>query len=134
MGNTQQKESGFESVSKLWTHSDSKGLKCPNCKGNLILVQVEPIEDWNNPYQSYNTIIECTSCPYQIKSISYTILGSVKDYSVDRVHINGWSPSGSRVEVELEHIIDYGLLKELKQSSELVEFLVVDDHVIQVVG
>lgn len=134
MGNIHQNNSGMKTISKLWTYSDSNGLKCPDCKGNLILVQIEPIEDWNNPYQSYNTEIECTSCNFHMKSISFTILGSVKDYTVDRVVINGWSPSGSRVETEFEHIIDYGLLKELKQSNELVEFLIVDNHVIQVVG
>ena len=134
MGNVHHKATNLKMVSNLWKYSNNKGLKCPQCKSNLILFQVDPIEDWNNPYQTYETVIECTSCSFKTKSISYTILGSVKDYSVDRLKINGWSPSGSRVEAEFEHIIDYSLLKELKKSNELVEFLIVDDHVIQVVG
>ena len=134
VGKNQQNKSSLKMVSNLWMNSDKDGMKCPKCKSNLILVQVEPIEDWNSPYQSYETIIECTSCSFETNATSYTILGSIKDYSVDKVTIYGWSPSGSRVETTFEHILDYNLLKELKKSNELVEFLIVEDHVIQVIG
>jgi hypothetical protein len=134
VGNVRKNETNLKMVSNLWIYSDKEGMKCPKCKANLILVQVDPIEDWNNPYQSYETIVECTSCSFKTHAISYTILGSVKDYSVDHVTINGWSPSGSRVETTFEHILDYNLLKELKQSNEMVEFLIVEDHAIQVIG
>ena len=134
VGNNKSQNGMLKTISKLWINSNKKGLKCPHCKSNLILVQVDPIDDWDNPYQSYDTIVECTSCSFQTRSISYTILGSLNDYNVDHVTIDGWSPSGSRVETTFEHILDYDLLKELKTSHEMVEFLIIDDHVIQVVG
>ena len=134
VGNNKSQNDMLKTISKLWINNNKKGLKCPHCKSNLILIQVDPIDDWDNPYQSYNTVVECTSCSFQTRSTSYTILGSLNDYSVDHVTIDGWSPSGSRVETTFEHILDYDLLKELKKSHEMVEFLIIDDHVIQVVG
>ena len=117
----------------LWDRKQGKSLTCPDCNGELIVVQLDPIEDWNNPFQSYNSVLECINCPFHTKATSFTILGSVDDFNVDTVRINGWSPSGSRVVSEYEHIIDYNLLKELKTNNELVEFLIVDNHVIQVI-
>jgi hypothetical protein len=74
------------------------------------------------------------SCSYKINTVSYTILGSVDHYDNQCVTIYGWSPSGSRVETIIEHLLDYQLLKEIQQSGELVEFLIVDNHAIEVIG
>jgi len=41
---------------------------------------------------------------------------------------------GSRVLSHYEHILDYEQLKRLKESAELVEFLIVNDMVIQIIG
>jgi hypothetical protein len=123
-----------KTLSDLWKYSDASGLKCPVCQKDLILIQAREIQDDLNPYQTYVTIIECMSCSYQIKTESFTILGAISDYTVDQITIHGWSPSGSRVKTTVEHIIDYQLLKQLKQSGKLVEFLIVDDHAVQVIG
>jgi len=45
-----------------------------------------------------------------------------------------WSPSGSRVMSHYEHVLNYDFLKKLKESGELVEFLIVNEHAVQVVG
>jgi hypothetical protein len=124
--------STFKTTSDLWKNN-KKGFKCPNCNADLIVVQADVIQDWNNPYQLYDTIVECGYCSFQARAVSYTILGSLKKYDITTVTIDGWSPSGSRVETTFEHLLDYHLLKELKSSDELVEFLIVDDHVIQVI-
>ncbi|MBN2066051.1 MAG: hypothetical protein JW771_04495 [Candidatus Thermoplasmatota archaeon] len=123
----------MEILADIWQRDASNSMKCPKCKGKLVLVQVEPINDAENAYVPYDTIIECTSCSFKIRAESFTILGSVKDFDMNQVEIGSWSPSGSRVLSKYEHIIDYDLLKSLKDSAELVEFLVVDDQVVQVI-
>jgi hypothetical protein len=117
----------------LWDHKQMGSLICPKCGGELIVVQLDPIEDWQNPYNSYNSVIECINCSFHTKATSFTILGSVNDFTVDTVKISGWSPSGSRIVADYEHILNYELLKEIKTNNELVEFLIVDNHVIQVI-
>jgi Zn ribbon nucleic-acid-binding protein len=122
----------LKNISDLWK-INKKGFKCPNCKADLIIVQADAIQDWNNPYQSYDTIVECVYCSFQAQAVSYTILGSLNKYDINKITIEGWSPSGSRVETTLEHLLDYQLLKELKSSQDLVEFLIIDEHAIQVI-
>jgi len=123
----------MEIVSKIW---DKKGasMKCPKCGGNMVMIQVEPIHDAENAYVPYDTIIECTSCNYQIRTESFTILGSVKNFDLKNIEIASWSPSGSRVISNYEHVLDYDSLKELKESGELKEFLVVNNQVVQIIG
>ncbi|MBN2603076.1 MAG: hypothetical protein JXA91_02970 [Candidatus Thermoplasmatota archaeon] len=121
-------------LASIWSHSSNGNITCPLCKAKLILVQVAPIEDYTNAYTPYDTILECTSCSFQIRAESFTILGSVKDFDHDHIDIASWSPSGSRVISHYEHILDYELLKNLKQTEELVEFLIVNKHVIQIIG
>jgi hypothetical protein len=58
----------------------------------------------------------------------------VKNFDLKYIEIASWSPSGSRVISRYEHILDYDLLKKLKNSSELKEFLIVNKQVIQVIG
>ena len=123
-----------EILAGIWDKASDKPMICPQCKGKLILVQVEPIPDVENAYIPYDTVIECTSCSFKIRVESFAILGSIKDFDVEHVEIGSWSPSGSRVLSRYEHILDYELLKKLKESSALVEFLIVNKQVVQVIG
>ena len=107
---------------------------CPQCKRTLTMIQIEPISDTENPYVPYKTVIECVSCSFKLTTESFTILGSVKDFDSHHIEIASWSPSGSRVLSKYEHILSYNLLKELKKSAELVEFLIVNKQVVQVIG
>ena len=125
-------EPGISGWDKTGHGHDS--LKCPDCGKKLVLVQVEPIYDAHNAYVPYDTVIECTSCPFSLTAESFSILGSVKSFDMSEIEIASWSPSGSRVLSKYEHILDYDLLKSLKESAELVEFLVVDRQVVQVIG
>jgi hypothetical protein len=124
----------MEFLAKIWDRKTSQVLACPQCKSKMIIVQIEPIHDDENAYVPYDTIIECTNCDFKIRAESFSILGSVKDFDLKYVQIASWSPSGSRVISRYEHILDYDLLKKLKESTELKEFLIVNKHVIQVIG
>ena len=117
----------------IWKKTGSS-MVCPQCKGSLTMVLVEPIYDSSNPYTPYKTIIECDYCSFKLTTESFTILGSVKDFDSHFVEIASWAPSGSRVISKYEHILSYDLLKELKKTAELVEFLIVNKHVVQVIG
>ena len=123
-----------EVLADIWGRRGGKSLVCPKCGGNLVLVQIEPIYDAEDAFTPYDTIIECNSCSFNIRAESYTILGSVKDFDEEHVEIGCWSQSGSRVLSTYEYVLDYDLLKQLKESGELVEFLIVNKRVIQVIG
>ena len=120
-------------VASLWD-KNRDSLVCPKCGGKMIMIQLDPINDYSNPYISYDSIIECTNCDNKIRAESFTILGSVKNFDLKEIEIASWSPSGSRVISIYEHILDYDLLKQLKESGELKEFLVVNKQVVQVIG
>ena len=124
----------MEIVASIWGKENHDAMKCPKCGGKMVLIQVEPLPDAENAYVPYDTIIECNSCSFKVRAVSFSILGSVKDFDMRHVEIGSWSPSGSRVLSKYEHILDYDLLKKLKQSGELVEFLVVNNQVVQVIG
>lgn len=124
----------MEILTNIWSKDGNKSLICPKCNGKLVLIQIEPIPDAQNAYIPYDTVIECTHCSFKIRAESFSILGSVKDFDLKSIEIGSWSPSGSRVISKYEHILDYDLLKELKKSGELVEFLVVNNQVVQVIG
>jgi len=124
----------MEFLAKIWDRKNNNVLVCPQCKSKMIIVQLEPIQDSENPYVPYETIIECTYCDFKIRAESFSILGSVKDFDLKYIDIASWSPSGSRVISHYEHLLDYELLKKLKESSELKEFLIVNKQVIQVIG
>ncbi len=130
------KKSHMKILASVWdkTGHGHDSLKCPDCGKRLVLIQVEPIYDAQNAYVPYDTVIECTSCPFSLRAESFSILGSVKSFDMNEIEIASWSPSGSRVLSKYEHILDYDLLKSLKESAELVEFLVVDRQVVQVIG
>jgi DNA-directed RNA polymerase subunit RPC12/RpoP len=120
-------------VASIWDNK-TRSMKCPKCGGEMVLIQVEQIEDHDNPYVPYDTIIECNSCNFKVRTESLTILGSIKDFDMRNIEIGSWSPSGSRVVSKYEHVLDYNVLKNLKKSGELVEFLVVNNQVVQVIG
>lgn len=124
----------MEILAEVWDHSSNKSLTCPQCGHKMIIVQVEPIQDAEDAYIPYDTVIECTSCDFKIRAESFSILGSVKNFDLKNVEIASWSPSGSRVISRYEHILDYDLLKKLKEKAELKEFLIVNKQVIQVIG
>lgn len=124
----------LEIVADLWDRTGKKTMVCPKCKSEMIMVQLEPIQDAENAYIPYDTVIECTHCDFKIRAESFTILGSVKTFDLKNVEIASWSPSGSRVISNYEHVLDYGLLKKVKDSGELKEFLIVNKKVIQVIG
>jgi hypothetical protein len=124
----------IEILASIWGKGGDDILLCPQCKNKMVIVQVEPIPDAENAYIPYDTIIECTHCDFKIRAESFTILGSVKNFDSDYVEIASWSPSGSRVISRYEYTLDYNLLKQLKDSAELKEFLIVNKQVIQVIG
>jgi len=121
-------------LAEVWDQSSNKSLSCPQCGHKMIIVQVEPIQEAEDAYTPYDTVIECTSCDFKIRAESFSILGSVKNFDLKNVEIASWSPSGSRVISTYEHVLDYDLLKNLKESAELKEFLIVNKQVIQVIG
>jgi hypothetical protein len=123
----------MEVLKDIWDKSRGTMI-CPQCKGTLTLIQIEPIESADEAYTPYKTVIECTSCSFKLVTESFTILGSVKQFDSHQVEIGSWSPSGSRVTSKYEHIISYDLLKKLQKSGELVEFLIVNKQVVQVIG
>jgi hypothetical protein len=118
----------------IWRQSSQRSMICPQCKGFLTVVQVDPIYDTDNAYTPYRTIVECSSCSFRMVTESFTILGGIKDFDNEYVEIGSWGPSGSRVLSRFKHSISSNLLDELKKSQELVEFLVVNEHVVQVIG
>jgi hypothetical protein len=118
----------------IWGQTAQRSMVCPQCKGFLTVVQVEPIYDTDNAYTPYRTVVECSTCSFRMVTESFTILGGIKDFDNEFVEIGSWGPSGSRVLQRFKHSISSNLLTELKKSQELVEFLVVNEHVVQVIG
>ena len=119
---------------KVWDESASGTMICPQCKGFLTIVQIEPIYDTENAYTPYRTVVECATCSFRMVTESFTILGGIKDYTAEYVDIGSWGPSGSRVLSRFKHTISPELLADLKKTQELVEFLIVNEHVVQVIG
>jgi hypothetical protein len=118
----------------IWKQTGKRSMTCPQCKGFLTIVLVEPIYETDNAYTPYRTVVECSSCSFRMVTESFTLLGGVKDFNDEHVEIGSWGPSGSRVLSRFKHSISIDLLTQLKKSQELVEFLVVNDHVVQVIG
>ena len=126
-------KSKTEIISELWNNVSNHSLTCPKCGGHLIIMQLDPIEDMENPYTPYESILECMNCSFQTTATSFTILGSVQSFDLHHLTLVGWSPSGSRVETTYEHILDYDHIKQLQTSEKLAEFLIVDDHIVQII-
>ncbi len=124
----------MEILGKLWDKTGEKNLICPQCGGSLTMVQLEPLMDMDSAYTPYRTVIECNSCEFKIETNSYTILGSIKDFDAESAEIGSWTPTGSRDLSTFKHHLDFNLLRDLKKSGELVEFLISNNQVIQVIG
>ena len=124
----------LEILAIIWGKNGEDQLLCPQCKHKMVIIQLEPILDAENAYFPYDTVIECTYCDFKIRAESFTILGSVRSFNLQYIEIASWSPSGSRVISRYEHVLDYNLLKKLKESTELKEFLIVNNQVVQVIG
>jgi hypothetical protein len=118
----------------IWHQTTKQSMTCPQCGGFLTVVQVEPIYDPENAYTPYRTVVECSSCSFRMVTESFTILGGIKDFDTEYVEIGSWGPTGSRILSRFKHSISTNLLTELKKTQELVEFLVVNEHVVQVIG
>jgi hypothetical protein len=118
----------------IWQQTGKRSMICPRCNGFLTVVQVEPLYDPDNAYTPYRTIVECASCSFRMVTESFTILGGIKAFDNEYVEIGSWGPSGSRVLSRFKHNISQNLLDELKKTQELVEFLIVNEHVVQVIG
>ncbi len=123
-----------ELMSELWDHVTNHSLTCPECGGHLIIMQLDPQDDLNNPYTPYKSVLECMNCSFQTEATSFTILGCVQSFDLHHLTIAGWSPSGSRVETTYEHILDYDHIKQLENTEDIVEFLIVDDHIVQIIS
>jgi hypothetical protein len=120
-------------IAGVWDDSEENTMVCPDCGGELLITQVNAIDDWKNPFQSYETTIECSNCTFKTRATSFTMLGNIRDFDVKNITIDSWSPSGSRVKTELEHLIDYNQLQNLKTNNEMVEFLVIDNQVVKII-
>jgi len=118
----------------IWNDTTQGTMICPQCKGMLTIVQIEPIYDTDNAYTPYRTVVECASCSFRMVTESFTVLGSIKEYDAENVDIGSWGPSGSRVLSRFKHTLSPDILAELKKTQELVEFLIVNEHVVQVIG
>ena len=112
----------------------SHALRCPLCQTVLTIVQLEPIYTLDSPFIPYRTVIECPSCSYRNITESYTILGGIKNVDGQYVEIGSWGPTGSRVLSKYKYTVKPEVLKDLKKTQELVEFLILNDQVVQVIG
>jgi hypothetical protein len=131
---TEMNNKNLDLVAGLWDKTGKRSMVCPKCHSKMIIVQLDPVQDAENAYVPYDTVIECTKCDFNIRAESFTILGAVKNFDLKNLEIGSWSPSGSRVISNYEHVLNYDLLKELKESGELKEFLIVNKQVVQVIG
>ena len=119
-------------LSEAWNESNQYMI-CPKCGNEMSISQINPIHGSDEDYISFDTIIECSSCSFKLRSESFKILGGVKDFDLKKISIGSWSDSGSRTSLDYEHVLDYNMLKQLKESGELVEFLIVNNHVVEII-
>jgi len=119
-------------ISEAWNESNQH-MNCPKCGNDMIISQINPISGSDDDYISFDTIIECGFCSFKLRSESFRILGGVKDFDLKKISIGSWSNSGSRTSSNYEHVLDYNMLKQLKESGELVEFLIVNNHVVEII-
>ena len=107
-------------------------MVCPRCGGHLTLVYLPP--RYTGYRAVYDTYLECNKCNFRIRVSSYTVYGAVRDFDEDTIEISTWSEMGSRETRRFYHVLDQALLKKLKEREDLVEFLVVNDTVLVVIG
>ncbi|MEM4258721.1 MAG: hypothetical protein QXL17_06190 [Candidatus Thermoplasmatota archaeon] len=123
----------FNLLKEQWKKSTGD-MTCPQCKSPLTIIQLEQLYDPYADYPTYKTIIECSKCSFKINTQSSTILGSVKNFTDRTVEIGSWSISGSRISSTFDHTLHPDVLHKLKKSGELVEFLIVNNQVVQIIG
>ena len=121
-----------EIIAKVWDKNCEKPMKCPHCGKCMSIEKIEPVNDFDNAYVPFDTTIECEKCNFKIRAESFTFLGGVKNYDLKKVEIGSWSPSGSRVVSNYEHLMNYDILKELRDSGKLVEFLVINKQIVNI--
>ena len=107
-------------------------IVCPKCGSDMMISQINPINSTDSDHVSFDTVIECSSCSFKLRSESFKVLGGVKDFDLKKISIGSWSDSGSRTSNDFEHVLDYDVLKNLKESGDLVEFLIVNKHVVKI--
>ena len=56
-----------EILAGIWDKNGGGSMKCPQCGGKMVLIQMEPVHNTENPYIPYDTIIECTSCSFNVR-------------------------------------------------------------------
>jgi len=109
-------EEDIDILKRIFAKNDP--LKCPEC-GSFLIV---------------NAYLECPKCGFKKRVNTFTVYGAVRDYTENTVEIGSWSETGGREINTFHHILSEKLLRELKESQDLVEFLVVDDTIIAVIG
>ena len=132
--NTMLEQEEIDVLKDIWNRDNKRFMICPKCGGSLTIVQLQPVTKPGTSSVLYQTVIECDSCPFDIKVESCTIFGAVKSFDDQMVEIGSWSSTGSRTTSTYRHSLDPKLLRELQSSGELVEFLIVDDCVVVVIG
>ena len=118
-------------LTEAWEESN-QFMTCPKCGSDMMISQINPINSTDSDHVSFDTVIECSSCSFKLRSESFKVLGGVKDFDLKKISIGSWSDSGSRTSNDFEHVLDYDVLKNLKESGDLVEFLVVNKHVVKI--
>jgi hypothetical protein len=119
-------------LSDAWNESN-QSLTCPKCGKDMNISEINPKSGLDDDYISFDTIIECNSCSFKLRTESLKILGGVKDFDLKKISIGSWTNSGSRISSDYEHVLDYNMLKQLKESGDLVEFLIVNNHVVDII-
>lgn len=123
-------EEDIEVMRKLFDKDNP--MRCPKCEYSLIVIDLSPTYGPHGMIR--NTYLECPKCGFKRRVNSYTIYGAVREYSKETVEIGSWSEIGGREVNIFRHILSENLLKELKETQDLVEFLIVDNVVIAVIG
>ena len=121
----------------IWGQTAQRSMTCPQCKGFLCVVQVEPIYGTDNDYTPYRTVVECSTCSFRMVTESFTILGGIKDFDNEYIEIGSWGPSGSRaLSRSWRHSPSTDLLNEIwKNHRKLCRILsLLTKHVVQAIG
>ncbi|HDO19279.1 MAG TPA: hypothetical protein ENG74_00975 [Thermoplasmatales archaeon] len=128
------KQEEIDILKSIWKKDAENFMTCPKCGSSLTIVQLGPRVKPGVDRILYETVVECSRCSFNIKTSSFTVYGAVKDFDDETIEIASWSSTGSREVYTFNHHLDKNLLKELKSSGELVEFLIVNGYAIVVIG
>ncbi|HEC81429.1 MAG TPA: hypothetical protein ENI42_03260 [Thermoplasmatales archaeon] len=128
----EQKE--IDVLRDIWNKDNKRFMVCPRCGGSLTVIQLNPVYKPGRTVVYYKTVIECDKCSFNIRVESCTVYGAVRSFNDEEVEISSWSSTGSRTTSVFRHSLDRKLLEELRSTGELVEFLIVDDQVVVVIG